>query len=97
MRDTDQKLVDVREQMRSSELFSPAVIAPLDTLRASVHEKPRARGICGPTMTSPLASWSSCCSGVHHLERNDQHAAIRRNERVVPTIGPLKKSMDSVG
>jgi hypothetical protein len=46
----------VRAQVRDSELFSPAVTAMLDALRASVHQQLRGRGIdptsteCGQTL-----------------------------------------------
>lgn len=39
------ELDEVRAQLQNSELFSPAVIAQLDALRASVHEQLRDRGI----------------------------------------------------
>ena len=43
--DYDAELEVVRSQVRDNELFSPAVTAMLDTLRASVHERLRQRGL----------------------------------------------------
>jgi hypothetical protein len=42
---SDAELAEVRAQMRDSELFSPAVIAQIDGLRATVHEQLRQRGV----------------------------------------------------
>lgn len=39
------ELNEVRAQLQDSQLFSPAVLAQLDALRASVHEQLRDRGI----------------------------------------------------
>jgi hypothetical protein len=41
----DDELADVRAQVRDSQLFSPAVTAQIDALRAAVHEQLRERGI----------------------------------------------------
>src|SRR5688500_9868142 len=41
----EHELEDVRAQVRDNALLSPAVVAQIDALRASVHEQLRERGI----------------------------------------------------
>jgi hypothetical protein len=50
------ELADVRAQVRDSELFSPAVVAQIDALRASVHQQLRERGI-DPTSPECKQTW----------------------------------------